>query len=160
MIPEFKPLNPKEEEYLLQVPPMISILIAGTDNEINESEMEEASFYARMKKTRAREELKSYYHRVGENFDENIQRLLGRLPSDLHDRKKELKYELTKINKILPKLEQKVAVNLYASYKAFARHIAQAGGGVLGYMAVTPEENELLELSMINKPQIQKDVEE
>jgi hypothetical protein len=159
MIKAFGPLSSQEEQYLLEVPVLISVLIAGSENELNESELEEASFYARLKKSRAREDLKEYYHKVGENFDENLQVLLGRLSSDRHERNKELRHELSKLNRILPKLDQKIAINLYASYKAFARHVAQAGDGLLGYMAVTPEENELLELSMIQKPIIERDEE-
>lgn len=156
----FMYLNDEEKDYLLDVPVMISILIASSDTDLDEEEIGEAKFFAHLKKTRAREDIQQYYEKVGEQFDLRLQRLLGRLPSDVHERAKMITFELSKINKLFHKMDQKTAVNLYGSYKAFARHVAQASGGFLGYFAVTPHENDLLKLSMMEKQVLEEDDEE
>ena len=56
------------------------------------------------------------------------------------------------LNEIFAKLDKGFAAELYKSYLSFATSVAKSSGGVLGYAAVSPEEERLLGLSMINDP--------
>jgi hypothetical protein len=77
---------------------------------------------------------------------------LSNLPSDHKKREKQLIDDISKVNDIFPKLEKGFAIKLYASIKEISKHIAEASGGVFGYMSVGYEESKLLELKMINNP--------
>lgn len=152
MIIEFEDLREDEREVLLKAPVYVAILIAGADGNIDKSEKTEAIEVARNKQSRAREQLVEYYKEVGASFEERFNALLIELPSDSDERTSAITAELRKLNVILPKIEKNFAVKLHASLKELAKKIAEASGGVLGYMSVSFEEQKLMELKMINNP--------
>lgn len=153
MITEFNNLREEEVQVLLNAPVYVAILIAGADGNIDKSERKEAVEVARSKQSRAREQLVDYYKEVGENFETKFNQLIDELPEDADERSKIITSELRKLNFILPKIDKDFAVKLYASLKELAKRIAEASGGILGYLSVSYEESRLVELSMINDPQ-------
>ena len=152
MIKEFENLREDEVQVLLQAPVHVAILIAGADGNIDKSERKEAIEVARSKQSRAREQLVDYYKQVGEDFEKNFNGLIDELPEDTKEREKIISSELRKLNFIFPKIEKNFSVKLYASLKDLAKKIAEASGGVLGYLSVSYEESKLIELKMINDP--------
>ena len=56
------------------------------------------------------------------------------------------------MNEILIKLDKTLAIKFYESLKDFAKKIAEASGGVLGYMSIGYEESKLIQLKMIKDP--------
>lgn len=154
MIVEFEDLREDEREVLLKAPVYVAILIAGADGNIDKSERTEAIEVARNKQSRAREQLVEYYKEVGASFEERFNALLTELPCDSAERTSAITTELRKLNFILPKVEKNFAIKLHASLKELAKKIAEASGGVLGYMTVSFEEQKLMELKMINDPSL------
>ena len=77
---------------------------------------------------------------------------IANLPSESKEREKLLIEEIAKVNNIWSKIEHSFAVKLYASLKEIAKHIAEASGGVFGYMSIGYEESKLVDLKMIKKP--------
>jgi len=61
MIPELEHLRDDEIEALRKGPLLVSILIAGTDDNIDKNEVKQAISVAHSKKTRAREGLIEFY---------------------------------------------------------------------------------------------------
>ena len=151
MIPEFEPLREDEVEVLLNAPIHVAILIAGADGKIDKSERREAIDVARTKQSRAREQLAAYYKLVGERFEPKFNELIDSLPSGTNERIQAITIELRKLNFILPKVEKNFAIKLHASLKDLAKKIAEASGGVLGYLSVSYEEAKLMELRMIKE---------
>ena len=151
MIPEFEPLSENEIEVMLQAPVYVVILIAGADGKIDKSERKEALEVIRSKQSRSREQLNEFYKLAGKRFEENFNKLIDDLPSGTDARISAITTELRKLNFILPKLDKNFAVKYHASLKDFARKIAEASGGVLGYLSVSYEESKLMELKMIKK---------
>jgi hypothetical protein len=152
MIKEFEKLRDDEVEVLLDAPVNVAILIAGADGNIDKSERKEAVSVARAKQSRAREQLVEYYKMVGERFEERFNNLIVELPDKVEDRNSAITTELRKLNFILPKIDNGFAVKLYASLKDLAKRIAEASGGVLGYLSVSYAEAQLMELKMIKDP--------
>lgn len=152
MIKEFDNLREEEIRVLLDAPVYVAILIAGADGNIDKSERTEAIEVARSKQSRAREQLVEYYKEVGANFEKNFNRLIDELPDDADERNKVISAELRKLNVIFPKVDKDFVVKLYASLKDLAKKIAEASGGILGYLSVSYEESKLVELNMINDP--------
>lgn len=152
MITEFEPLREDEIDVILKAPVYVAILIAGADGNIDKSERKEAVDIARTKQTRSREQLVDFYKLVGENFEGNFNQLIDELPSGTDERVMAITKELRKLNFILPKIDNNFAVKFYASLKELAKKIAEASGGVLGYLSVGYEEAKLMELKMLKDP--------
>ncbi len=152
-VKEFENLREDEVQVLLDAPVYVSILIAGADGKIDKSERKEAIEVARSKQSRAREQLVEYYKMVGESFEDKFNSLIESLPEDTKDRNTDIEQELRKLNFILPKIDRPFAIKFYASLKDLAKKIAEASGGILGYLSVSYEEQTLMELKMINDPE-------
>lgn len=152
MIKEFENLREDEIDVLAKAPIYVSILIAGADGEIDKHERKEAIEVSRSKQSRAREELIEYYSLIAETFEPKFNELINELPSDSEERIKVITTELRKLNFILPKIDKHFSISLHASLKDLAKKIAEASGGVLGYLTVSYEESKLVDLKMINAP--------
>lgn len=152
MIADFEKLNEEEVEAMLKVPLLVSILIAGADNEIDNSEIKKAVDISRSKQTRARKSLLDFYQELGDNFEDKLKILIHQYPGSSEQRNPIIIDELEKVNTILPKLDKKFASEYYESIKEIAKKVAEASGGVLGYMAIGYEESKLVELKMIKDP--------
>lgn len=152
-VQEFENLREDEIQVMLKAPVYVAILIAGADGKIDKSERKEAVEVARSRQSRAREQLVEYYKAVGETFEADFNHLVDTLPEDVKDRNTDIEQELRKLNFILPKIDRVFAIKLYASLKDLAKKIAEASGGVLGYLSVSYEEKTLMDLKMINDPE-------
>ena len=149
---EIENITEEEIDVLLTAPVYVAILIAGADGNIDKSERKEAIDVAHSKQSRAREQLVDYYKLVGESFESKFNKLIDELPESAEERNKVLTAELRKLNFILPKMDKNFGVKLHASLKELAKKIAEASGGVLGYLSVSYEESKLIELQMIKEP--------
>jgi len=152
MINEFENLSQPERELMLSLPVYVAVLIAGADGEIDNREVSKALNLANDKLKNARKELMSYYAEANENFEDKFKMAIANLPSGTAERQKVLVSKLKESNEVFAKLSKKYAVSLYASLKEIAKKIAEASGGVFGYMAIDFEESKLIELKMIKDP--------
>jgi len=152
MIEAFKNLSREEQDYLLKVPVMLAILIAGVDDDIDDREMESARKWAQYKRITSDPLLIPYYELVYKHFEENMESLIMDYPSMASLRNPIIKKELEKINPLFEKLDPEFAVALYESLRRYAKYVAEASGGFLGFFKVSPEEKELLDLPMIKNP--------
>jgi len=152
MIQEFEILSQSERELMLSLPVYIAVLIAGADGEIDNREVSKAINLANDKLKNARKELIAYYSEANENFEDKFKMAVANLPSDTNERQQVLVEKLKKSNAIFTKISKKYAISLYASLKEVAKKIAEASGGVFGYMAIDFEESKLIELKMIKDP--------
>ena len=152
MINEFKTLRDDEIAVLLKAPVLVSILIAGADDKIDKSEIAQAVEIANTKQSRAREQLIDYYREVGKDFKTKFEKYVDEMPDTADGRAEIITKELRKMNHILPKIEKKFAIKLHASLEDMAKKVAEASGGVLGYMSVSYEEAKMMELRMIDDP--------
>jgi hypothetical protein len=152
MIPEFDGLREDEIELLLKAPIYVSIMIAGADGLIDDRERKEAIETARSKQVRARAQLIDYYKEVANDFDLKMESLIRELPDDAEKRTSDIISELRKLNRILPKVDKTWSTTFYASLKDMAKRVAEASGGILGYLSVSYDEAKLVELKMIDDP--------
>ena len=153
MIQEFKELTEEEVDLMLRVPALICTLVAGADSNIDNSEIREAVAISKLKQTRARKALIEYYREVGKNFETQFMECNDNYPKKADERNLLISAELEKVNPILKKLDRSFAIKFYNSIKDLAQKIAEASGGVLGFMSVSYEESKLIKLDMIKDPQ-------
>jgi len=152
MVEELKGLADPELELMLKTPVLITVLIAGADSKIDRSEIKEAISLSRMKQQRARKQLIPYFKQVSDTFESDLKSFMDSMPKDVAERNPIIISELEKLNSILPKLDTSFASKFYHSMKDFAKKVAEASGGVLGYMSVGYEESKLIGLKMIKEP--------
>jgi hypothetical protein len=95
-------------------------------------------------------ELKPLYREVGENFEERLDHYLEKLPDDLSEMQRLISDKLTKLNEILPKIDSWYAQLYYESLLSFAKHVAEASGGILGFMSIDAKEKQIIKLPMID----------
>jgi len=154
MISEFENLEQEEQNLLYNAPVLVAILVAGADGKIDKSEMREAISISGMKKIKARKHLLQYYNEVGKDFEDKLKVGIAKYPSDIKERQDLISKQLSGISTILPKLNRRFAITLYASLKDFAKRIAESSGGILGYMSIGYEESKLIDLKMIKDPSL------
>ncbi|MEM9895845.1 MAG: hypothetical protein AAF789_05705 [Bacteroidota bacterium] len=152
MIEELKTLRDDEIDVVMKSPLYVALLIAGADGEIDSAERSEAIDIARNKQSRARDQLAEFYQVVGEDFEAKFNALEKELPQETDARNFAITSELRKLNFILPKVDKNFSIKLHASLKDLAKRIAEASGGVLGYLSISYEERKLMELKMIRDP--------
>lgn len=153
MIDALKNLSEQECHLLYKVPALVAVLIAGADSDIDKKEIKEAKSLTHLKKITAREILEQYYERVREVFDQQLSEIIAQFPGNTDLRQHFIVQELERVNDVLARLDYKFAVQFYGSIKDFAKKIAEASGGVLGFMPVGYEELKWVELPMIRYPE-------
>lgn len=144
----------EEEAFVIKSPVLITILIAGADSDIDKAEIQEAKEIINSISNKEEDSsLKNLYKHVIENFESNLSQLLQVYPANAKQRNQIISKELIQLNHILPNLERSTAISYYNNMKELAKHIAEASGGVLGYLAVDKEESKYIDLPMVDNPE-------
>jgi hypothetical protein len=149
-------LSETETQQLMEALPKIGLLIAGADGVIDEKEIEWGAklTYIRAYKAHGKhgafDEINEYFERIDEQYRSNFENLLKIAPANTTERTDFLSAELSALNGILDKLDPEFASSLYQNFLSFAKHIARADGGILGFASISNEENRLLDLDMIH----------
>ncbi|MEM9259962.1 MAG: hypothetical protein AAGA62_09970 [Bacteroidota bacterium] len=149
MLKEFQNLTPTEQQKLFDAIPLITILVAGADDDIDEVELAEAQRMADIRSYNNLGLINAYYEAIDENLTERIQELSRELPNALEPRQAEISERLSGLNDIFPKMKEPFAYLYYKSFVSFAEHIAKSSGGFMRFMTVGPKEAEVIELPMV-----------
>lgn len=150
MIEHLKSLKEADYNRLKDAVPQITILIAGADGKIEVGQLEWAEKVTKIRSYKMEEELADFYKEVGVDFADKLDTILRTLPSQVSERTALLSGMLAELNGVFAKLEPAIASKLYKSFTSFARHVAQASGGFLGFFSINQEEAKLIGLPMIN----------
>lgn len=145
----FDNLTSDQKQELKDSLSLVTILIAGADNEIDEQELNWAEKLTHIRSYAQPEELNEFYQEVEDNFTNRTAEFIENLSEDLGKRQEEISIKLTRLNDILPLLENKIAFQIYESLVSFAEHIAKASGGFLRFGSVSSEEKKWMSLPMI-----------
>ncbi|MFT6336618.1 MAG: hypothetical protein ACI86M_003335 [Saprospiraceae bacterium] len=144
----FKVLSDSEFDQLKDAISLITVYIAGADGNINDDETKWAEKVTKIRSYTLPQSLKEFYAEVGIDFHERMENYMASL-SNLETRNSTVADKLTALNPILAKLAPKLGATLYNSYLSFAKHVAKASGGFLGFFSIGPKEAALLDLEMI-----------
>jgi len=152
MIKEFELLSQSEQELLFTLPVYVAVLIAGADGVIDNKEVKKAINVANSKLKHARKNLIPYFNVANQDFEDKLKMAIANLPSGTKERQNMLTLKLKESNEPFNKLPKTFAIELYSSLKEIAKQIAEASGGVFGYMSIDFEESQLIDLKMIKDP--------
>ena len=137
---------------MLSLPVYVAVLVAGADGTIDNNEIQKSISMANNKSKKARKHLLDYYGVVNENYEDKIKMAIAHLPSGVVEREKVIVEKLEEANNVFPKLDQVFAIKLYASLKDVAKKVAEASGGIFGYMSVGYDESKVVDLKMLKDP--------
>lgn len=146
-------LTESEKNLILHAPMYVSVLIAGADGEINDTEKHKILELIHTKTFSEKYELREIYQSLDLDAAHELRELIATLPQDKEERNQKLSDTLAGLNKVLPKLEHRFQVQFYKSLRQFAHYIATADGGFWGVGALKHAEEEFVKLPMIQNPQ-------
>lgn len=150
MLEKFNNIDKNELRDLLDAIPLITLLIASSDGKIDTKETDWGKKIAKIRSYNYDAELKAYYMQVGEDYTERIDILLSEFPEEAKARTEAISDKLAGLNPILAKIDEDLALDLYTSFRSFAKHVAKATGGFLGFAKMGPKESALISLDMIH----------
>jgi len=149
-IAQFNQLSEEEKTLVYNAPAMVAYLIGGADDNFDTQEEKRSKHVIRFRQAVGDPLLFDYFKEVEDKFDAQLVELIhqfGNLHAEV--RTKILVDELTKLNDILPKIDGLYARALLKSLKTLAQAVAEASGGVVGFLGVSYEESHLMGLEMI-----------
>ncbi len=147
----FSALNEEEISALIDAYPLITILIAGADDDIDDKELEWGSKLSNIRSYNQSYALNPLFEEVEKGFDAKIQAIMSEVPGQVHSRYDWISPKLAAINPILTKLDNTDAHEVYKSLTSFAQHIAKAEGGFLRMGSISSEEAKLIKLPMLDE---------
>ena len=140
----------EEISIIIDAYPLITILIAGADGDIDVRELEWGKKLSKIRSYNENYELNPLFKEVEKDFDEKIDLVVSEAPGQVLARYDWISPKLAQLNPILAKLERADAYALYKSLTSFAKHIAKSEGGFLGMGSVNSEEMKMIKLPMVN----------
>jgi hypothetical protein len=153
MLEHIHNLTEEEKNIIIHSPMYVSVLIAGSDGEVNDTEKKRILELIHTKTFSEKYELRELYKTLDHDSAHELRELIASLPDEKVARNEFLVNMLSRLNHIMPKLEHRFQVHLYKSLRQFAHYIAHAEGGFWRVGAIKHAEQEYIKLPMINDPE-------
>lgn len=147
---QFNHLSEEEKTLIYLSPALVSYLIGGADDNFDAEEKEQSKHVVRLRASVGDPILFDFFNEVETNFESqliSLTQLYGQLPAE--ERTHLLVLELTKLNDILLKVDSLYARSLLKTLRSLAQSVAEASGGLFGFLGVSYDEQHLLGLNMI-----------
>lgn len=152
MIAELAHLSKQEQEIVYKAPLLVSILIAGADGSIDRREIFQG-FQLMVKKSRsASSAVAALFKEISQDFEDKLKLLMQQYPYEHSRRNMLLSDDIAALNQVMPKLDNRFAVELYKSLLLLAETVAKASGGFLGIKKIGEEEQRFVSLPMLQNP--------
>ncbi|MBT8327050.1 MAG: hypothetical protein KJP21_04960 [Bacteroidia bacterium] len=152
MLYQLKNLSEEEQSVVTKAPIWVTLLIACSDSDINEDEIDRAKEIIHIKTYTTQNDVQDLYKELNLNLDSEIDQALISLSSVGSERLTFLEDNLKRLNKIFPKLDKSYASQLYNSLRSLALSVAQSEGGFFGIARISEQEQQFLKLPMLDKP--------
>jgi len=149
MLKEFKNLTPAEQQWMFDAIPLITVLVAGADDDMDKVELAEAQRLADIRSYNNTNLIGAYYEIIDNDLTGRIMSLVDELPSTLAPRQEEIAARLAKLNGVFGKLPEPFAYLYYKDFVSFGHHVAESHGGFMRFMTVGPEEAKVMDLPML-----------
>lgn len=143
-------LSAEDRKVLYEAIPHVTLLVAGADGIIDNSELAASEKVAHVRSFEFHPEWLEFYEKVDKSLHERLLGLILELPRDTEERQAILVNRLSKVNDVLPKLDHRHAKHFYEGLLSLARHVAKASGGFIGWLSVGPTEAKVTDLPMID----------
>ncbi len=145
----FQELTDSEYQKLKDAIALITVLITGADGQVRQNELDWAAKVTKIRSYNMSEDLKAFYKEVGIHYSAQLDQYFESFPGSIEERTRLISERLAQLNPILAKLHPRVGARLYKSFLSFAKHVAKASGGFLGFFNINKEEAKLIGLPML-----------
>ncbi len=152
-------LAEEDKEILRSSISWITLLIASADGKVDADELAWAEKLTQIRSYTLPDNLQEFYKEVGASYQSKIDTLIAELPEGNEAQIDFLSNNLTQVNQVLAKLDNKAAYTFYKSFTSFAEHVAKSSGGFLRFFSVSAEEKKLIDLPMITPIILEQDPE-
>ncbi len=149
MLQRLHPLSEDEKQELFDAVPVITLLIAGADGKIDDSELDWSKKLTNIRSYNEDGELQLFYAEIEKDYKDRLDRWMKVIPAEMKERNELLSQRLSQLNPILAKLDNETGALIYDSFTSFAKHIAKAEGGILGFASISKDEAKLIDLPML-----------
>lgn len=146
----FHQLNDDEYNKLRRAIALVTVLIAGADGQIDQEEKDWALKIQKIRAYKLPERLRNYYQDVGTDYAEVVESIISNYPESTDERQRQISNDLNQMNELLCKLDNDMGYDMYKSLLSFAKHVAKATGGFLGFGSIGPDEKAWVDLPMID----------
>ena len=82
MVPQIKALNQDEKDLMLDAIPLITLLIAYADGEMDDEERNWSEKIAHIRSYANHESLQEFYEKVGDHYQDKLDHMLETLPEN------------------------------------------------------------------------------
>lgn len=151
MLEVFEGLPAEERQLMYDAVPLVTVLIAGADGNIDEDEKAWAEKLTHIRSFHEKGLIHDFYENLDKTFSDKVEVYIKKYEGDVDARNAAISAELVKLNDILPKIHPGFAGAYMEGLRSFAKHVAKASGGFLGMLSVSEEEADLISLPMITK---------
>ncbi len=149
-IPQFSTVNEEEKKLLLDAPVIVTYLIGGADDNLDENEKQKSNHLVHIRAATGDPILFDFYKEIEATFAVKLNGFTAKYGNlQVNERTRVLVEELTKLNDILPKLNDIYARAYLKSLRSLAYAIAEVSGGFFGFLDISYEEKHLTALEMI-----------
>jgi len=152
MLYQLEKLTDNEKLLVHDAPALVTILIAGADNDFEDAEIRKSISLVHVKSYSESADIAELYKEIEVDHETELIRLMGELPSNQEAREKQLIDRLSDLNAIFAKMDSSFAHKYYDSLVSFSGYIARAAGGVFGVDRVSPQEEKFVRLPMLQDP--------
>lgn len=142
-------LSEAERQSLYDAVPLVAVLVAGADGDIDEEERAWAKKVVHIRGYAEHGAIRDFYENLDNSMSKRMEEIIAKYPENEEARRNAISLELGRLNAILPKLHPGFAATYYESLVSFAHHVAKASGGFLGFMAIGPQEEKVVDLPML-----------
>ncbi len=147
---QFNHLTEVERNLLMASPSLVTYLIGSADDNFDAKEEEHSKHIIRIRTTTGDPILFDFFKEVDETFEVELLSVVSQYENlQANERTQALINELERLNSILPKIDSLYARALLKSLRSLAESIAEASGGIFGFLEVSYEEKHLVGLKMI-----------
>ena len=147
-------LTEEEKEFIYELPARAAILVGGADDDFDVIERKVATELTHLKAFTSNEYLQEYFAEVSTRFVADVDRLMAAYPNTAKERNPQIREELNKASEVLLKIDGHFTDGFDDAIIEIARYVAEASGGVLGFLAISKvEERALCNLTRILKEQ-------
>jgi hypothetical protein len=150
MVKELEKLSEEEKQLVYDAPPLVALLIAGADGEIDVKEKEWSKKLTHIRSYTHKNSFGEFFEKLDEIYGQKLDNFIEEFPRDVHARIKAISQRLSGLNPIFAKIDPIFAHDFIEELKSFAHHIARASGGFFRVGSISKAESDLLDLPMID----------
>lgn len=145
-----KDLSEDDKLALKKIPALVTILVGGADDNLDEKEIKMGKISSEFRKEHGEVLVHDYFEWVSKDYVSIFETEWNHYKSlAVEERTEKISGVLTSVNDILQKIDKKYAHALVTSWRGLARAVANTSGGILGKLTMSNEEKFLIGLDML-----------